>query len=397
MSTPDEKIVQKPSRGAGLWVAIAVVLIVVILVVVGVSAGWFGGKSNSNNNPVTPPGNACVPPASQSLEGAGSTFVFPLMFTWETSYTASTVNYAQVGSGAGITQLAAKTVDFGASDAPLSPAQQATAPGVVTIPETAGAVSIIYNLPGIATPLKFDGAALADIYLGNLTNWNNSVLQTLNPGVVLPNANIEVVSRSDGSGTSFAFSEYLSKESPYWASNIGFSTTPKFPVGAFAKGSAGVSGYVRGTTDSIGYVDLEYALSNGISFGEVENPSGAFILPSLNSTAAAVKDGAGSLPVGSNASAWYNVSLLNEPGAGDYPISTFSYLLIYQSIDGAYGSSYGQAKAEGLLNFVNWTITTGQTYSGQLYYVPLPANVVSDDQTSLKLFTYGGAAVPLCA
>jgi phosphate transport system substrate-binding protein len=396
MSTPDEKMVQKPSNRAGIWVAVAVVLIVVILVVVGFSAGWFGSKSTPANTTPPPPG-VCVPPSSQSLVGAGSTFVFPLMFTWETSYTASSINYESVGSGAGITQLAAKTVDYGASDAPLSPAQQATASGVITIPETAGAVSIIYNLPGIDVPLKFNGTALAEIYMGTLTNWNNSVLQALNPGVILPNLSIIVVFRSDGSGTSFAYSEYLSKESSSWASAVGFSTTPKFPVGTGEKGSAGVSGYVRGTTGTIGYVDLEYALSNGISFGEVQNPAGQYILPTLNSTAAAVKDGAGSLPAGNNTPAWYNVSLLNEPGAADYPISTFSYLLIYQSLDGAYGSSYSLQKAEGLLNFVNWTITTGQSYSGQLYYVPLPANVVAADQASLKLFTYSGAAVPLCA
>lgn len=394
-SIPDKEVISRPkSSNTGMWAAVAVVLIVIVLVVVGFEAGWFGKTSSNNNNNNNGTSPACVVPSGQSLTGAGSTFVYPLMYTWETDYTTSSVVYSSVGSGTGISDLAAKTVDFAASDAPLSPAQQATDPNVIEMPESAGAVTIIYNLPGVPT-LKFNGTLLAEIYLGTVTNWNATQIQALNPGVTLPNQNIIVVHRSDGSGTSFAFTEYLSTESSTWKSTVGYATSVVWPTGTGEKGNGGVSGYVQETQYTIGYVDLEYALANGISYGSVQNPAGNYVLPSLNSTANAIKDYTSSLPPAGDAQDWYNVSIENEPGANDYPIATFTYLMTYKELT-TLGSTFTSQQADALISFWNWTIHGGQAYSGQLYYVPLPANIVAQDQTELASFTYNGATVAHC-
>jgi len=254
-----------------LYALLAVVVIVIIVVAAGYYAGWFKGSS-SNSSPGT-----CAPPAGGTIKGAGSTLVYPLMFQWESVYGGGTaVNYESVGSGAGITDFTQKTVDFGASDAPLSPAQRTALPATaLTIPESAGGVVPLYNLPGVPT-LSFNGTILADIYLGTITNWNNTALQTLNAGVSLPNATIQVVYRSDGSGTTFIWTSYLSAESSTWASMYGKGTSVTFPVGSGQPKNAGVAGYVQKTQDAIGYVDLNYALNSGVAFGKVENPAGKY-------------------------------------------------------------------------------------------------------------------------
>ena len=391
MSTPEEKMVQKPAGSrTGMYAVIAVVVIVVLLVVVAWGLGWLTPKTTNSTTP-----GACTPPTVVPLVGGGSTFVSGLMTTWETSYTHGQINYQAVGSGSGISQLTAKAFDFGASDAPLSAAQRAALPtSAVTIPETGGGVAMIYNVPGVPT-LNFTGAVIAGIYLGTITMWNDPAIAAANPAsVTLPAQSIIVVHRSDGSGTTFAFTDFLSKSSTTWATNYGKSTADIFPIGTGESKSSGVGGFVQTTPYTIGYVDLSYALSNGLTFGRVQNPSGAYLLPTLTNTAAAIADGAASLPAGT--ADWYNVSVINEPGAGDYPITTFSYLMVYQSIDGAYGSSYGLGKAQNLVDFLNWTITYGQSYSAQLYYVPLPASVVTSDQSTIKTITYGGAAIPIC-
>ncbi|MCI4360441.1 MAG: phosphate ABC transporter substrate-binding protein PstS [Thermoplasmata archaeon] len=390
MSTPDEKIVQKPSGSrTGMYAVVAVVVIVVLLVVVAWGAGWLTPKSSTTK------GTNCTPPAAVAIQGAGSTFVQGLLATWTPSYTEGTVSYSAVGSGTGITDLTSKTVDFGASDAPLSPAQRGALPGpVVTIPETAGGVVLIYNVPGVAT-LNFSGAVLAKIYMGNITVWNDPAIVALNPGITLPSNAIVPVYRSDGSGTSFAYSDFLSKSSSVWSSLYGKSTSPAFPVGTGAHGTSAVGNAVKTTQYTIGYLDLGYALSNGLTFGRVVNPSGAAIFPTLSDTASAVADGAASLPLGTAAD-WYNVSLINEAGATDYPITTFSYLMVFTSLDGIYGSAYNLQKAENLVDWLNWTVTAGQSYAAQLYYVPLPAAVTAADQTTIKAITFGGATIPVC-
>ncbi|HEY6238060.1 MAG TPA: phosphate ABC transporter substrate-binding protein PstS [Thermoplasmata archaeon] len=398
MSTPDEQLMQKPTGSrTGTYAAVAIVVVVVLLIVVGWQAGWFSPKSSPTPQ-VVPPG-ACTPPTPVAISGAGSSFVYPLMFTWAAAYQHSTVGYGSVGSGTGISYLNLTTVDFAASDAPLSPSQQAQSGlhrGVITIPETAGAVSIIYNLPGLAAKVNFSGPILADIYLGSITTWDDPQLQAANPGVTLPSQPITVVERLDGSGTTFAFTDFLSKSSAAWANGPGKATTVTWPTGVQQKGSGGVSGFVQGTPYTVGYVDLSYALTNGIAYGAVKNPSGANILPTIANSLSAVVDGAANLPAGNVESDWYNVSLIDQAGAGDYPITTFSYLMVYASLDGAYGSGVDLNKAENLVNFLNWTLTYGQADSGQLYYVPLPANVVAASHASLQLITYGGAPVPIC-
>lgn len=385
-TTPSEPSIKRSrSSHTGLYVGVAVIIVVIAIVGVSWQVGLFNAKKSTTG--------CSGAPASTSIKGAGSTLVYPLMYQWETTYTQASVNYASVGSGAGILQITAKTVDFGATDAPLNASQRAAAPGVLTIPESAGAVVPIYNLPGLSKTLQFNGSILAQIYLGTITNWNNSELQAINPGVTLPNANIIVVERSDGSGTTFIWTSYLSAESATWKTQIGHSTVVQWPTGIKSKGNTGVTTTVQTTADAIGYVDINYALTNSIAYGKVQNPSGNYILASVNNSAAALKDANPTLPVGSGD--WYNISALNAPGAGDYPIVSFTYLLVYQDLSAAF-PSYTLANAENLVDFIDWGVTTGQSYSAQLYYIPLPASVVTAVQTTLQSMTFGGSAVPLC-
>jgi phosphate transport system substrate-binding protein len=411
---PDETIVRRKGSGrTGAYVAIAVVVVIVIVLLGGYyGAGWFKTSSSKSTSSCAAPSGAAVTPANsvsatpasvspavqpaagQTLAGAGSTLVAPLMFAWSTYYTNNTVNYASVGSGAGITDITDKTVDFGASDAPLNPTQRAAipSPGVVTIPESAGAAVPVYNLPTVSATLKFTGAILAGIYLGDITNWNNSALQTVNPGVTLPNACIIVVHRSDGSGTTFVWTSYLSSQNATWKSTVGFATSVTWPVGIGSKGNGGVTQTVKSTTDAIGYVDINYALTNSVAYGAVENPSGKFILANLTNIASAIKDANPTLPSGTGD--WYNVSVLNAPGAGDYPLATFTYVFVYTDVGKAYGSSYTLVKAEALKDWLTWMVTTGQGYSAQYYYVPLSSAVVTADLTTINSLTYNGAAIP---
>jgi phosphate transport system substrate-binding protein len=410
-----EPVIQrKGQRRTGLYVVIAVVVIIAILLAGAYAAGWLKTSSSSGTTsscaaPAYTPANSAslttasvkptsVSPASgQTLSGAGSTLVAPLMYAWTVNpdyYTNNTVNYASVGSGAGITDITQKTVDFGASDAPLNPAQRAAipSPGVVTIPESAGGAVPIYNLPSVSATLKFTGQVLAAIYLGAITNWNNTALQALNPGVTLPNACIYVVHRSDGSGTTFVWTSFLSSQNATWKSTIGFATSVSWPTGYGAKGNPGVTQTVKSTQDAIGYVDINYALTNGVAFGAVQNPSGRFIVANVSNIASAIKDANPTLPSGTGD--WYNVSVINAPGAGDYPIATFTYLFVYKDLGVAYGSGYSLTKAEALVDFLKWCVTTGQNYAAEYYYVPLSSAVVSADLTTINSITYNGSPIP---
>lgn len=382
-SPPSDTIQRKKSSGMAMYAVVAIV-VVIILVLVGLYVGGY-------LTPKKAASGAC--PASTSLTGAGSTFVLPLMQKWESVYAASSVNYQGVGSGAGIQQITAKTVDFGASDAPLTGTQKAAAAGILVFPESAGGAAIIYNVPGVSKPIQLTGAVIAQIYLGTVANWNNTAITSLNTGLTMPNLAITPVWRSDGSGTSFMFTDFLSKDSTTFAGSIGKSTQPHFTVGVGAKGSSTLASTVQGQPGSIGYVDLTYALNNGIQYAKVQNPAGNYILPTVNDIATAIANNSAGLPAGSGD--WSNVSVVNSAGTSDYPIASLTYLMFYQSLS-ASGLSYNLQKAENLVNWLNWTIHTGQTYSGQLYYVPLPASVVALDVTTLKSVTYNGAVVPEC-
>jgi phosphate transport system substrate-binding protein len=388
-SSSDSTMMRRKKGGRGTLIAVIAVVVVIILILVGgYAAGWFSPASKASTT--------CA--SGATLNGAGSTLVAPLMVAWSLAYTASTVNYAAVGSGAGITDITSKTVDFGASDAPLNPSQRAAipSPGVVTIPESAGAAVPIYNLPGISGHLHFTGQVLAAIYLGDITNWNTSAIQAINVGVTLPNAAIIVVHRSDGSGTTFAWSSFLSAANATWKNTLGHSTTINWPVGVGSKGNSGVTATVQSTSDSIGYVDINYALTNGVAFGAVQNPAGNYIVANVTNIASAIKDSNVVFP--SPTGDWYNVTVENAPGAQDYPIATYTYLFVYTDLGKAYGSSMSMNTAQNLVDLLAWMVTptAGQTYAAPLYYVPLSTSTVAFDMSTIATIEYNGAHLTAC-
>jgi phosphate transport system substrate-binding protein len=331
---------------------------------------------------------------SGTLNGAGSTLVFPLMSEWTFAfsqvYPNAQVNYQSIGSGGGIAQITAGTVNFGASDAPLSAAQYAALPAtVVTIPESISAVVPAYNLPGIKNGLKFTGDVLARIFLANITNWDDPAIAALNPGVNLPNHAITVVHRSDGSGTMYAFTNYLTDSNQVWATHVGYSITPNWPTGLGCKGNEGVAGCIENTQYSIGPLEIAYAIENPslISYGAVRNAAGNFILANQTNISAAVQAGASAgLPAGN--AVWTHVSIINnifnDTSATDaYPITTFTYLVAYQT-------QTNQADGTLLVNFLWWVVNNAQQAGVKLGYIPLPANVVTLDDTTIQSITYNG-------
>jgi phosphate transport system substrate-binding protein len=372
-------------------------VIVVIIVVAGLYAAGYLTPKTSSSKPTV---GACT---SFTITAAGSTFVEQLMAEWALKYTVNPLDYDPVGSGAGISSITAKTIAYGASDAPLNATQQAAAPGLLTMPETAGAVAVIFNLPGVSfhlgDSLNLTGPILAEIYMGTISWWNNTAITSINPGVSLPVAQISVWHRSDGSGTSYAFSQFLSDSSSTWKSTIGYGTLPawpKTPVGGGGKGSSGIAGDVKSTPDSLGYVDLGYAFDNQINYAAIENPSDVYIVPTANNTASAIADILATTTLPAGAASWATVSMINAPKPGDYPIATFSYMLYYQAAD-TNTVIANAADASALVNFLNWTVTTGQSYAGQFLYIPLPPAVVAADQATIASMTFDGKAIAPCS
>jgi phosphate ABC transporter phosphate-binding protein len=391
-NTPPPGIQRPASSGMGMWAAVAVVIVIVLIVLVAWQGGWLSPKTNNSGT------NACTPPA-EKLVGAGSTLVFPLMYFWETTWqtkaSGSSVNYQSVGSTAGITAITGHTVDFGASDAPLNPAQRAAAHGLMMIPESAGAVVPIYNVAGLTSPLKFSGATLAGIYAQNITTWDDPAIVADNPGVTLPSNAIIPVHRAEGSGTTFIFSSFLAASSPYWAAHYGHATTIVWPSSEVAQsGNSGIASTVKSTPNSIGYVDIAFALANTIAYGAVKNPTGNYVLANVTNTASALNDSTAALPAPT--ADWYNFSIQNAPGANDYPISSLTYVLVYQDPGTAFAGLYTTEKAQNLVSWLKWIVGPGQQYSSQLFYVPLPAAIVTYDQTAINSITYNGAAVSVC-
>jgi len=301
------------------------------------------------------------------------------------------INYDGVGSGAGVTDFESKTVDFAASDAPLNAAEMAQAPNALHIPETIGAVTIAYNLPGVPAGLHLTGKVIADIFQGIVTTWNDPEIQNLNPNTALPAEPIMVVHRSDGSGTTFIFTGYLSASSSDWSSSVGQGKTVAWPVGIGAQGNTGVASVVQGTPYMIGYVELAYALQNDMTVAAVQNPSGNWILPSLSSISDAVESVASNgLPAGDQS--WAGVSLLNAPEPQAYPIVSFTYLLLYKELNVVPGMTQSQATA--VVQFLWWVIHDGQKLSPTLEYVALPSNVVQIDETTIQSITFNGQHLP---
>lgn len=316
---------------------------------------------------------ASVASAQQRLNGAGATFPNPIYSKWFSEYSASKgvqINYQPIGSGAGIRQVTAGTVDFGASDGPMTDEQlSASKIKIQHIPTVLGAVVPIYNLQGVGGDLKFSPDVLADIYLGKISNWSDARIAKDNPGVKLPNSEIFVVHRSDGSGTSYIFTDYLSKVSNDWKNGPGKGTSPSWPRGLGAKGNEGVAGMVRQTPGAIGYVELIYALQNKIEYGLVKNPAGVFqkaTIDAVTAAAASVKQ----MP------ADYRVSITNAPGKDAYPISSFTWLLIPNPAPDA-------AKGKVIKDFLSWMLDH-ESEATSLNYAPLPASVVGKVKTTIS-------------
>jgi phosphate transport system substrate-binding protein len=332
-------------------------------------------------------------PAAENvmLNGSGASFPYPFLNALITSYTNDysnvQINYQPSGSGAGISALQSKTVDFAASDAPLSTKEATNATNALHIPETIGAVTVAYNIEGISTGLKLTGQVIADIFQGKITMWNDAAITSLNPDVTLPAAAINTVHRSDGSGTTFIFTGYLSAVSTSWNSSIGQGKSVAWPVGSGSNGNTGVASIVNSTKNTIGYVELAYALQNGMTVAAVQNPSGNYVLPTLASTTAAAQAVAASgLPSGD--SSWSNVKLLNAQDSQAYPIVSFTYILVYKELNVIPGMT--QAKATALVQYLWYVVHDGQSLASGLEYASLPSNVVQIDEVTIQSITFNG-------
>ena len=377
-------------------------------------AGTEGGEVNAYGQ-ITPPsqlqeqqqgggGGQAI-----TINGAGATFPFPLIDTWRVEYQSVnpsvSINYQSIGSGGGVRQFTERTVDFGASDAPLTEEEIQALPSTpVHIPETIGSVVAAYNLPGIDKGLRLTGPVLADIFAGKITRWDDQRIKELNSDLSLPADNIVVVHRSDGSGTTFIWTSYLSQVSPEWNQTIGAGKSVQWTGGLGAQGNEGVSNTVLSTPNSIGYVELTYALTTDMDYASLMNRAGNFVEPTLDSTQAAaqaaiIMNNTGtaanttggapiSLPGGDQS--WSHVSLLDAPGANSYPIASFSYLILYKELSTNINS---MEKAQALSQFVNWAITDGQQFASTLHYVPLPDSVVQHNQQTLRSLTFNGQPV----
>jgi phosphate transport system substrate-binding protein len=322
---------------------------------------------------------------SLTVTGAGATFPYPLYSKWFYEYSNAhpgvNFNYQSIGSGGGIRQITAGTVDFGASDAPMKDEDMAKLPGpIFHIPTAIGAVTVVYNLEGVKNGLKLTQDALADIYLGKITRWNDPQIASQNPGVKLPGEDIVVAHRSDGSGTTDIFTNYLATVDAGWKKKVGRGKSVKWPVGLGGKGNEGVAGVVRQTPGAIGYVELAYATQNKMTVAAVRNREGNFILPSLESTSEAAAGAAKTMP------ADYRVALVDAPGKDSYPICGLTWLLVYRDQKDA-------AKGKALVSFLKWAMHDGQKMNAPLLYAPIPKAVVEKVDATLKQIQYRGKSL----
>jgi phosphate transport system substrate-binding protein len=315
--------------------------------------------------------------AAQTIQinGAGATFPAPIYAKWFSEYNKLhpnvRINYQPLGSGAGIRQVTERTVFFGATDAPLTQEQLLAAPGkLLHLPTVLGAVVPIYNLPGVSQELKFNGPVLANIFLGKVTKWNDPALAALNPGVKLPGTDIVVAHRSDGSGTTYIWVDFLSKVSPEFKKTVGVGTAVKWPVGVAAAKNDGVAAIVSQTPGALGYVELIYALQTKTAYGTVQNMSGKFVKASVESVTAAASAAAKQMPPD------FRVSITNAPGEAVYPISSFTWILLYQD-------PKDKVQGKAMVEFMKWALTDGQKFAPELGYAPIPKNVVDLEMKAL--------------
>jgi len=317
-----------------------------------------------------------------SLQGAGATFPYPLYLKWLNEYTKANPNvrldYQSIGSGGGIKQIQAQTVDFGASDAPMTDADLKAAPGpILHVPTVLGAVVLTYNLPEATQPLRFSPEVFADIFLGKITKWNDSRIAADNPGANLPARDVTVVHRADGSGTSFVFTDYLAKVSTEWKDKVGADKSPKWPVGQGGKGNEGVTGQIKQQPNTIGYVELAYAVQNKLPVALIKNKSGSFIEPSIDAVTAAAAGAVADTPKD------LRVSITDAAGATAYPIASYTYILVYQDQKDA-------AKGKALVDFLWWGIHDGEKFAKDLQYAPLPEEIVKRAEALIGTITSGG-------
>jgi phosphate transport system substrate-binding protein len=356
-----------PKRSLHLVILIGLIAVAVILAACG------------------PSGTNHAPSATVALQGVGATFPNPLYQKWLSEYGKLNPNikidYQSQGSGAGIKQIQSQLVQFGASDSPMKDADLQAAPGeILHVPTVLGAVVITYNLSAVTQPLNFSPDVVADIFLGKITKWNDARIAADNKTVTLPAADITVVHRSDGSGTSAVFTDYLSKISPEWKDRVGTGTSPSWPIGIGGKGNEGVTGQIKNTPNTIGYVELAYAVQNKLPVAKIKNASGSFIEPTIDSVTAAAAASAGTTPDD------LRVSITNAQGADVYPISSYTYILVYKD-------QKDPVKGKALVDFLWWGIHDGEKYAKELQYAPLPADIVKRAEGKINSIVSQGKAL----
>ena len=377
-SESDEKVVMPHRGGNKAFIILALVVAAIVIIAAAFATGLFSGGASKE---------------SVTITGAGATFPMPLILKWADEYHNETngkvkVNYGGGGSGAGITQIKDKHVEFAGTDAPLS-ASESTTYGLMHIPETLGAVAVAYNEPNLLA-LKLDGPTLSRIFMKNITVWDDPAIAALNPGITLPTDQITTVVRSDSSGTTFVFSGYLAAVSQEFDSLYGQGKSVNWPNAIGASGNPGVTQTVRTTPHSIGYIELAYAIQNQVPFAQLKNHDGNFVTPSLETTSAGAA-ASSTLPSGDGD--WSQVNILDAPGANSYPIASFSYILIYKELYNGQ-TKMNRTAAEALVEFLWWIVhSDGQSYADELYYAPLPTSVVSGNEATLNSITYNGESL----
>ena len=352
--------------------------------------GGEGGGSGATPGAMAKGGASGGGAGSVALTGAGATFPYPIYSKWFDTYGRENpvrITYGSIGSGGGIRQVTEGTVDFGASDAPMNEEELSKAPGMLHIPTVLGAVTVAYNLPDVRQPVRLSGDVLADIFAGRITRWNDPRIGGLNPGVSLPARDILVVYRTDGSGTTYVFTDYLSAVSPAWKQQVGVGKSVKWPTGLGAKGNEGVAGQVRQTPGAVGYVELAYARSTGLQTASVQNRAGQFVQPSVEATTAAAEGLAQQLGPQSD----FRVSIVDPAGAAAYPIASWTYLLVPPQMGDC-------AKARALTDVVRWGLgPQGDRQAAELHYAPLPADIERQVLARLGTLTCGPQRQPVAA
>jgi phosphate transport system substrate-binding protein len=358
-------------------------LVGVALLTLGLAACGSSSSTSSTSGSTTSSSGA-----SATISGAGSTFAAPVYEQWASSQSGLTVNYQAVGSGAGITSLESKTVDFGASDPPLKPAdEEAIAKNgspAVQIPMFLGAITVSYNLPGVQTGLKMDGKTIADIYLGKLKTWNDAEIKAQNPGVSLPSTAITVIHRSDSSGTTAGFTGFLASVDPEFKSKVGEGKDVQWPTGTGAKGNAGVAGAVQQTAGSVGYVEQAYALQHKFTYASVKNAAGQYVAPSLASATAAAQ--------GVKIPANLGIKISNPSGPGAYPITSQTFIVVNKDLCKA-GTPGGEAAAKGVVKFISYGLNEGQPILAQADYAALPASILAKSKEAAAALQCNGSPV----